>query len=83
MIVLRDLYLEIDRIASGEPICSLFYGIIGVAVKDIKVGNPLFVEERTSHPAVESNIRTSVSSNRITHNPILPHITWQKSLSGQ
>jgi hypothetical protein len=57
------LYLEVDRISSGESISCLFDGIMGMPIKDIEVGDPLFVEERPSHATMESDIHMSAGGN--------------------
>ena len=52
--MIRGLYLEINGISSVEPIHNLSNGIVGMSIKNVKIGNSLSVEELTSHAAMES-----------------------------
>ena len=51
---MRRPYLEIDRVPGGEPCGRLADGVGGMTVKDVKVSDSLFIEERTGHSAMES-----------------------------
>jgi hypothetical protein len=62
------MHLEIDRISSCESVRRLSDGIVGMAIEDIKVGDPLLVEERTSHATMESFVRISAGGIRSFYN---------------
>jgi hypothetical protein len=53
--MMRGPHLKINRISSVEPIHDLSYGIIGVTIKNVEVGNSLFIEEWTSYATMESD----------------------------
>jgi hypothetical protein len=56
---MRGPYLEINGISSVEPIRDLSNGIVGMSIKNVKIGDPLSVEEWTSHAAMESDVHIS------------------------
>jgi hypothetical protein len=57
--MIRGPYLEINGISSVEPIRDLSNGIVGVSIKNVKIGDSLSVEEWTSHAAMESDVHIS------------------------
>jgi hypothetical protein len=57
----RDPHLNINRISSVKPTHGLSDGIVGMAFKNVEIGNSLFIEEWTSHVAVESGAHISAS----------------------
>ena len=64
--MVRGVHLKINRISSVEPLRDLTKGIVGMAIKNVKIGNSLSVEEWASYAAMESghNISLSVGKRR-------------------
>jgi hypothetical protein len=63
LIVNSSTYLEVNRISSIEPSLDLPDGIVSVAIKNVEVGNALFIEEGPSYTAMEPDIRASASGS--------------------
>ena len=61
---MRRPYLEVDRVPGGEACGRLADGVGGMTVKDVKVGDSLFIEERTGHSAMESALLSQDARSR-------------------
>jgi hypothetical protein len=72
---MKGPHLNINRISITEPTRGLPNGIIGMAFKNVKIGDSLSVKEWTSHTAVKSDIWSAFQQERAIKMYKLPHIT--------